>query len=161
MELIPTHTVCPGNIILFLVQHTTEMEATAPSAAPPEATEVSNPDNPPTASGPVPATSTDLSATLPSRPAEPKISKAAAKKEAKKAANKAIKQEAKKGPSPKTPSNQAPSAKTQTTSTHAEDPESMFKVGFLADVYKERPVGSDGTKMVVTRCGWNAHLSKR
>ena len=32
------------------------------------------------------------------------------------------------------------------------DPDSMFKVGFLADVYQERPVGSGGISKVVTRC---------
>ena len=33
-----------------------------------------------------------------------------------------------------------------------EDPESMFKVGFLSDVYQERPVGPEGIKKVITRC---------
>ncbi len=33
-----------------------------------------------------------------------------------------------------------------------EDPESMFKVGFLSDVYQERPVGPEGISKVMTRC---------
>jgi len=33
-----------------------------------------------------------------------------------------------------------------------EDPDAMFKVGFLADVYQERPANSSGVKEVVTRC---------
>ena len=33
-----------------------------------------------------------------------------------------------------------------------EDPESMFKVGFLSDVYQERPVGPEGISKVITRC---------
>ena len=33
-----------------------------------------------------------------------------------------------------------------------EDPESMFKVGFLSDVYQERPIGPGGIKKVITRC---------
>ena len=32
------------------------------------------------------------------------------------------------------------------------DPDSMFKVGFLADVYQERPVGPGGISKVITRC---------
>ncbi len=32
------------------------------------------------------------------------------------------------------------------------DPDSMFKVGFLADVYQERPIGPGGISKVVTRC---------
>lgn len=32
-----------------------------------------------------------------------------------------------------------------------EDPDSMFKTGFLADVYNERPIGSAHVKKVVTR----------
>lgn len=32
------------------------------------------------------------------------------------------------------------------------DPDSMFKVGFLADVYQERPIAPGGTSKVVTRC---------
>lgn len=33
-----------------------------------------------------------------------------------------------------------------------EDPESMFKVGFLSDVYQERPIGPEGISKVITRC---------
>jgi len=32
-----------------------------------------------------------------------------------------------------------------------EDPESMFKVGFLADVYQERPKGYEGREKIITR----------
>jgi len=32
------------------------------------------------------------------------------------------------------------------------DPDAMFKVGFLADVYQERPKSSEGIQKVVTRC---------
>ena len=38
------------------------------------------------------------------------------------------------------------------TATIPNDPDSMFKVGFLADVYQERPIGSGGISKVVTRC---------
>lgn len=99
---------------------------------------------------------TESTTSLPERPAEPKISKAAAKKEAKKAANKALKNEAKKE------SQSTPSKPTQPPKVHdaVEDPDSMFKVGFLADVYKERPANSEGISGVVTRCG-STHPSKR
>lgn len=36
--------------------------------------------------------------------------------------------------------------------TTPNDPDSMFKVGFLADVYQERPIGSGGISKIVTRC---------
>lgn len=55
---------------------------------------------------------------------------------------------AKKEPSaPKNPTKnkQKPEAKPSPA-----DPEAMFKVGFLADVYNERPV-----EKVVTRCMWD------
>lgn len=39
-----------------------------------------------------------------------------------------------------------------TPKTAPEDPDSMFKVGFLAEVYQERPVGSEGVEKVITRC---------
>lgn len=42
--------------------------------------------------------------------------------------------------------------KEMTTKPSVEDPESMFKVGFLSDVYQERPVGPDGINKVITRC---------
>ena len=38
-----------------------------------------------------------------------------------------------------------------------EDPESMFKVGFLSDVYQERPVGPEGISKVITRCKLSTH----
>ena len=51
-----------------------------------------------------------------------------------------------KGPTP-------PKAKKEsTTKPSVEDPESMFKVGFLSDVYQERPVGPDSISKVITRC---------
>ena len=33
----------------------------------------------------------------------------------------------------------------------AEDADSMFKVGFLADVYQERPIGHEGITKIITR----------
>ena len=56
--------------------------------------------------------------------------------------------------SPKPPKAPVP-AKTKKESAakpSVEDPESMFKVGFLSDVYQERPVGSEGISKVITRC---------
>ena len=51
-----------------------------------------------------------------------------------------------KGPTP-------PKGKKETAAKPSvEDPESMFKVGFLSDVYQERPVGSEGVSRVITRC---------
>jgi len=50
-----------------------------------------------------------------------------------------------KGPKPQA-TKRSPAAKP-----HAEDPDSMFKVGFLADVYQERAVGPGGIEKVVTR----------
>lgn len=51
-----------------------------------------------------------------------------------------------KGPTP-------PKAKKESAAKPSvEDPESMFKVGFLSDVYQERPVGPDGINKVITRC---------
>jgi glutaminyl-tRNA synthetase len=37
------------------------------------------------------------------------------------------------------------------TNDNIVDPDAMFKIGFLADVYNERPVGSKGVSKVVTR----------
>lgn len=51
-----------------------------------------------------------------------------------------------KGPMP-------PKAKKESAAKPSvEDPESMFKVGFLSDVYHERPVGPEGISKVITRC---------
>ena len=51
-----------------------------------------------------------------------------------------------KGPTP-------PKAKKEPTAKPSvEDPESMFKVGFLSDVYKERPVGPNCINKFITRC---------
>lgn len=51
-----------------------------------------------------------------------------------------------KGPTP-------PKAKKEPAAKPSvEDPESMFKVGFLSDVYQERPVGPEGISKVITRC---------
>lgn len=51
-----------------------------------------------------------------------------------------------KGPTP-------PKAKKDTAAKPSvEDPDSMFKVGFLSDVYQERPIGSEGVSKVITRC---------
>ncbi|ODH49994.1 glutamine-tRNA ligase [Paracoccidioides brasiliensis] len=53
---------------------------------------------------------------------------------------------------PKPPKGLTP-AKTKKSASMAfsEDPDSMFKTGFLADVYNERPIGSEHVKKVVTR----------
>ena len=51
-----------------------------------------------------------------------------------------------KGPVP------AKTKKESVAKPSVEDPESMFKVGFLSDVYQERPVGSEGISKVITRC---------
>ena len=51
-----------------------------------------------------------------------------------------------KGPTP-------PKAKKESAAKPSvDDPESMFKVGFLSDVYQERPVGSEDISKVITRC---------
>ena len=51
-----------------------------------------------------------------------------------------------KGPTP-------PKAKKEPTAKPSiEDPQSMFKVGFLSDVYHERPIGPDSITKVITRC---------
>ena len=51
-----------------------------------------------------------------------------------------------KGPTP-------PKVKKESTAKPSiEDPQSMFKVGFLSDVYHERPIGPDGITKVITRC---------
>ena len=80
----------------------------------------------------------DSSNTLPQRPKIPQL----AQKEQKKA--------------PKVPknSNDSTLAKVKTPAASKDtsiDPESIFKLGFLADVYNERPVGSEGISKVVTR----------
>lgn len=50
-----------------------------------------------------------------------------------------------KGPTP-------PKAKKESAAKPSvDDPESMFKVGFLSDVYQERPVGSEDISKVITR----------
>lgn len=55
---------------------------------------------------------------------------------------------------PKPPKGPAPpkAKKEAAIKPSVEDPESMFKVGFLSDVYQERPVGSGGISKVITRC---------
>ena len=61
---------------------------------------------------------------------------------------------AKKEKTPKPPKGPTPpKAKREPAAKPApEDPDSMFKVGFLSEVYQERPIGSQGTSKVVTRC---------
>ena len=62
---------------------------------------------------------------------------------------------------PKPPKGSAPpkSKKEPVAKPSAEDPESMFKVGFLSDVYQERPVGPGGISKVITRCKFSTHVS--
>lgn len=43
------------------------------------------------------------------------------------------------------------SKRVETTKTAADDPQSMFKVGFLSDVYQERSIESGAINKVVTR----------
>ena len=62
---------------------------------------------------------------------------------------KAKKEKVAKAPKGPTPSKQK---REPAAATIPNDPDSMFKVGFLADVYQERPVGSEGISKVVTRC---------
>jgi len=61
---------------------------------------------------------------------------------------------AKKEKTPKPPKGPTPpKAKREPAAKLApEDPDSMFKVGFLSEVYQERPVKPDGISKVVTRC---------
>lgn len=53
----------------------------------------------------------------------------------------------KKGKQAKNPPKEPRKPPTSTTN----DPDALFEVGFLADVYQEKPVGSPGTEEVVTR----------
>lgn len=135
------------------------MSVNVPSSTLPEPQNTGDSSRHSTDPNAAPTTSVEPAVSLPERPAEPKISKGAAKKEAKKAANKAIKQESKKE-APSKPPKPTPSTKAQDGSLFVEDPDYMFRVGFLADVYKERPAGSPGINGVVTRCG-STCLSKR
>ncbi|KAL9103639.1 MAG: hypothetical protein Q9163_001334 [Psora crenata] len=98
------------------------------------------------------ASSAPSTATLAERPS-PSISKAKAKKEAKKEAKKDVKKaHAEVKPPHSVTASKAPAPKaTNASQASLEDPDSMFKVGFLADVYAERPVGSAGRERVVTR----------
>lgn len=43
---------------------------------------------------------------------------------------------------------------------NTEDAESMFKVGFLSDVYQERPIGYEGISKIVTRVAHPAESMK-
>lgn len=85
----------------------------------------------------------------------PKISKGKAKKDAKKEAkkemkNQAAKEKSTKAKTPAEPPNRA--QKDGASRSAVEDPDFMFKAGFLADVYNERPKGKNGIDRVVTRC---------
>ena len=63
-------------------------------------------------------------------------------------APKAKKEKAPKQPKPPT----APKPKrTAAAKPVAADPESIFKVGFLSDVYQERPLGHAGIEKIITR----------
>ncbi|KAJ5679094.1 hypothetical protein N7462_007338 [Penicillium macrosclerotiorum] len=80
----------------------------------------------------------------PAATGEPKQSKAAAKKEAKKAA----KQLAKKEAGPKAPKENKPKAPKEAKEvSEPRDPLAMFKVGFLNDVYNERPISETVPKI--------------
>ena len=59
-----------------------------------------------------------------------------------------------KGPTP-------PKVKKEPTAKPSiEDPQSMFKVGFLSDVYHDRPIGPDGITKVITRCKMPLEMSQ-
>jgi len=73
---------------------------------------------------------------------EPKMSKAAAKKEAKKAAKKAAQKENNSRPKENKPK---PAKAPKEAETR--DPDAMFKVGFLHDVYNERPLSETVPKI--------------
>lgn len=44
-----------------------------------------------------------------------------------------------------------PQANRKRPTPTVNDPDAMFKKGFLSDVYNERPIGSPGTEKVITR----------
>lgn len=70
---------------------------------------------------------------------------------------KAKKEKAPKPPKGPTP----PKTKREPAAKNApEDPDSMFKVGFLAEVYQERPTNSKGIQKVRTRCMSSFSLSE-
>ncbi|KAE9363166.1 glutaminyl-tRNA synthetase [Stipitochalara longipes BDJ] len=71
-------------------------------------------------------------------PKEPEASKLKKKKTPKEP-------KARKDPTPPKPKGPAATKDVIT------DPDAMFKIGFLADVYSERPIGSEGISKVVTR----------
>jgi glutaminyl-tRNA synthetase len=74
---------------------------------------------------------------LPDRTKRPEVTQKPRKERAPKAA--------------KAPKAQTPPKAKKLAATAVEDPDSMFKVGFLADVYNEKPIGSEGVKKVITR----------
>jgi glutaminyl-tRNA synthetase len=49
------------------------------------------------------------------------------------------------------PSKQSKQPKTKPVTPTVNDPNAMFKVGFLSDVYQEKPIGSPGVDRIVTR----------
>ena len=59
--------------------------------------------------------------------------------------------EASRGKSTKQPKS-ANSKRENAPKPAPEDPDSMFKVGFLAEVYQERPLRPEGVEKVITRC---------
>lgn len=89
-----------------------------------------------------PAVDPEGNTALPSRTKGPKAPKAKNEKPPKSLADSA-KAKGPKIPKPKRENVPKPAP---------EDPDAMFKVGFLKDVYDERPKDSAGTKEVVTRC---------
>ena len=66
---------------------------------------------------------------------------------------------AKKEKAPKLPKGPTPpkSKRDPAAKPPSEDPDSMFKVGFLADVYQERAIGPESISKVVTRCMFQSH----
>ncbi len=88
------------------------------------------------------ATNRDGVGSLPDRSKQPKAKKEKAPKQSKPMATTKPPSKAK----PKPGSASEPSAPI--------DLDAMFKVGFLADVYQERPKSSEGIQKVVTRCAY-------
>ena len=69
---------------------------------------------------------------------------------------------AKKEKTPKPPKGPTPPKAKRDPAAKAapDDPDSMFKVGFLAEVYEERPIKPEGISKVVTRCMSVAYVSQ-
>jgi len=88
------------------------------------------------------ATNGDGAGSLPDRSKQPKPKKEKAPKQSKPLATS------------KPPSKAKPKFGNAPELSAPIDPDAMFKVGFLADVYQERPKSSEGIQKIVTRCAY-------